>query len=60
MRRPIDLARARLALRALDALLAGHPELHEPTARARLAKFLDRRAEEGDRDDNGGKEEIDR
>jgi hypothetical protein len=39
--RPIDLRRVQQGLARLDALVAAHPELLEPTAQARLTAWLE-------------------
>lgn len=53
----IDLGRVRRALAALDAAVARHPRLRDPTARARLTKILDEQREEDERGNDGGEEE---
>jgi hypothetical protein len=39
--RPIDLRRVQQGLAGLDALVAAHPELREPEAKARLTAWLE-------------------
>jgi hypothetical protein len=55
MMRVVDLARVRRALVALDELAQRFPRLRGPTARRRLAEWLDQRersSESGNRDGN--------
>ena len=57
MTRVVDIGRVRLALQALDALVARFPALRGPRAQARLAIVLDGEREEHDRGRHGDEED---